>query len=135
MTKLQITGLAACAAMAFSVFMPILSAPQASFSLMSNNEVQAFIVLALTVAGAAGFYWQRPIAAVLASLLNLLFVCFLLVIYIGAKANDDPANFSPIQFMSLSWGWLVIIGAALVMAGASFKVRVDRKASASDARA
>ncbi|ROO28251.1 hypothetical protein [Salinisphaera orenii] len=135
MTKLQITGLAACAAMAFAVFMPILSTPQTSLSLMSSNEVQAYIVLAITAPAAAGFYWQRPIVAVLASLLNLLFVCFLLVIYVGAKTNDDPANLSPVQFMSLSWGWLVIIGAALVMAGAAFKVRADREASASDARA
>jgi|GEM_PF-6501758 len=135
MTKLKITGLAACAAMAFSVFMPILSAPQASLSLMSSNEVQAYIVLALTAPAAAGFYWQRPIVAVLASLLNLLFVCFLLVIYVGAKGNDDPASFSPIQFMSLSWGWLVIIGAALVMPGAAFKVGADREACASDASA
>ena len=135
MTKPQITGLAACAAMAFSVFMPILSAPQASLSLMSSNEVQAYIVLALTAPAATGFYWQRPIVAVLASLLNLLFACFLLVIYVGAKANDDPADFSPVQFMSLSWGWLVIIGAALLMAGAAFKVRAHCEAGASDASA
>ena len=135
MTKLQITGLTACAAMAFSVFMPILSAPQASLSLMSSNEVQAYIVLAITAPAAAGFYWQRPIVAVLAGLLNLLFVCFLLVIYIGAKANDDPASFSPVQLMSLSWGWLVIIAASLVMAGAAFRVRADREAGASGASA
>ncbi|MES1947497.1 hypothetical protein C84B14_09112 [Salinisphaera sp. C84B14] len=123
MTKPQITGLTACAAMAFSVFMPILSAPQTSLSLMSSNEIQAFIVLALTGPAAAGFYWRRPIVAVLASLLSVLFACFLLVIYIGAKTTDDPNEFSAIMFMSLSWGWLVIVGAALVMAGASFKTR------------
>lgn len=135
MTKPQITGLAACAAMAFSAFMPILAAPNASLNLMSNNEVQAIIVLVLTAAASAGFYFHRPIITMLPSLLNLLFVCFLLFIYVGAKANPAPGEFSQIMVMSFSWGWLVIVGAALVMAGAAFKVRADREADASDAKA
>ena len=135
MTKPQITGLAACGAMAFSVLMPILTAPNASLSLMSNNEVQAIIVLILTTATAAAFYFRRPIITMLASLLNLLFVFFLLSIYVGAKANPEPGEFSQIMLMSFSWGWLVIVGAALVMAGASFKARADREAGASEASA
>jgi NADH:ubiquinone oxidoreductase subunit K len=99
---------------------------------MSNNEVQAIIVLILTAATAAGFYFRRPIITMLASLLNLLFVCFLLFIYVGAKANPEPGEFSQIMLMSFSWGWLVILGASLVMAVASFKTRSERKVEASN---
>ncbi|MES1949748.1 hypothetical protein S4A8_02783 [Salinisphaera sp. S4-8] len=99
---------------------------------MSYKEVLAVIVLALAAAAAAGFYFRRPVVSALASLLCLLYVCFLLFAFISARSEKDPAEFSALMVMSMSWGWLFMVGSGLVMAGASFKARRVRRENASE---